>query len=562
MKRILQIILCLQFVTFGLAAQSPKVVQKYEYGKELLKEEKYFQAIEVFKRTAKSENGEKIYLNSIYLHALALYKVDKKQEARQLLFLLADKHSNWGGLDEVYYLMALIDFDWKSTVDAIDNLAKIKGEAIKKDAYNLKKAKISDDTIDRLKYLYAKYPNDEAIGKVLLGKLYELGGGNDLALLEELQTKYNSSSKIDTKEPVISIKRDNYNVAVLLPFNAERITAVTQANFVIDLYEGIQLGLEELEKRGVKINLYTYDTKRDSATTAKILANPDLVKMDLLIGPLYSNTLQLVQEFSKEYQIPFVNPISDNSLIIKENPNAFLLSAGFETVAESVADYTQTNLKGKEAIIISGNSARDTLAAKAFHTEMILKGGKVYKTVEFSYDERAYYDLIEDLSDLKQDTGKYFVYIISNDFVVGRTSLSALRNLLFEGVIFAPSKWLESPQIAYSRLEASNVHLVGPLFYDDSRTEVGDFTNAYVQKVKLLPSKFSFMGYETVVFFGQQLFTYGLAFTDEIHKPTNNISGTLFRGLNYLQANDNQRVDIIKFEKGELQIVNQKDGIE
>lgn len=560
LKGFLLIFLGCQLLTFSVIGQSQKVRQKYEYGKELLKEGKNWQAIEVFKRLSKSENGDEIYRNSIYLHALALYKVDKKQEARQLLFLLADKYPTWGSVDEVRYLMAVIDFDWKSPVDALDNLEKITDKTLIKDAYNLKKAKLGENTVDRLKYLYAKYPDDEAIGKVLLTKLYETNGGTDLKLLEELQDKYNSSEKVTKVDKNTNFKRDSYNVAVLLPFNEEQLSPLPQANFVVDLYEGILIGLDDLQKKGVKINLFTYDTKRDSATTAQLLANEDMQSMDLMIGPLYGNTLPLAQKFSMEYKVPLVNPISDNSLIIKDNPYCFLLSAGFETIAKSVSSYATENLKGKEAIIIHGSSVKDTLTAKAFQDHVTLMGGKVHKKVEFAYDDYAYSTLINDLGELKQDTGKYYVYIASSDVVIGRTSLSALQNLLFEGIVFGSSKWLEVPQMSYTRMEISNVHFVNPLHYDEESEAAKKFTSNYVKKVKLLPSKYAFMGYETMSYFGSLLNNYGMAFPRAIHQENNKVTGALFKGIHYRGGNDNQQISILKFEDGVLQPVNRKEG--
>lgn len=556
-KGIIGIFLFLQLVSVGLTAQSSKIQQKYKYGKELLATEKYLQAIEVFKRISRPENGDEIYLNSIYLHALALYKVDKKQESRQLLFLLADKHDTWGSIDEVHYLMAIIDFEWKSTVDALEHLAKIKDEKIKQDAYNLKKAQLGENTVERLKYLYAKYPNDEALGKVLLTKLYEINGGSDMVLLEELQDKYNTNEPVKVDTPTID-KRDSYNVAILLPFNAQNLNGGSKSNFVIELYEGILIGLKDLEAKGVKLNVYTYDTKRDSAATAKILANPDMLNMDLCIGPLYGNTLPLIQRFSKEHKIPFVNPISDNSRLIQDNPYGFLLSSGYETVAKRVADFSVDNLKGKKAVIIHGASAKDTLTAKAFTSEFIANGGEVHTVFKYP-DEYAYRSMINELSDIKQDTGKYFVYIASTNVALGRTSLSALRNLLFEGVILAPSRWVDISQMSYTRLEEANVHFVNPGYYDEESTVVKKFRSDYVQKVKVLPTTFAFMGYEAISFFGNALHTYGPNFMEAIHSDGNSVSGTLYHMLGYQGGNDNQQVEILKFEDGKLRLVEMAD---
>lgn len=533
--------------------QSSKVVAKYNYGKELLAAENYLPAIEVFKKTADPENGNEIYLNSIYLHAYALYKTDQKQAARQLLFLLVDKHSTWQGLDEVHYLMAIIDFDWKATENAFEHITKIEDEQIQQNAYHLKKSKLSDDTIERLKYLYAKYPEDEALGRVLLAKLYEVDGGSDMTLLEDLQEKYNKAAPIKV-EVNNNTKKEQYNVAILLPFNAENINGGTSSNFIIELYEGILIAVESLEEVGVPIKVYSYDTKRDSVTTAEILANSEFQKMDLIIGPLYGNTIPLVQRFSKANRIPFVNPISDNTMIIEDNPYGFLLSSGYMTKAKSIANYAANHLKGKTAVIVHGTSDKDTLAAKAFIDQFTANGGTVHKVFEYP-DEYAYKYMVSELSDIRQDTSK-FVYIASSNVALGRTSLSALRNILFEGVIIAPSRWIDIPQLSYTRLEAANVYFVDPNYYDDESQAAKQFTSQYIQKIKVLPTKFAFMGYESMSFFGRALYEYGTGFVSDIHTKTK-VKSYLYQEINYQGGNDNQSIQLLKFENGELILVKE-----
>jgi hypothetical protein len=72
-----------------------------------------------------------------------------------------------------------------------------------------------------------------------------------------------------------------------------------------------------------------------------------------------------------------------------------------------------------------------------------------------------------------------------------------------------------------------------------------------------VPSNISQLGYELMLFFGQQLQTNGVYFQDGLNK-TELIPGHLFQGFRFQNARDNQLVPFIKFRGGVLQLVEKR----
>ena len=85
---------------------------------------------------------------------------------------------------------------------------------------------------------------------------------------------------------------------------------------------------------------------------------------DLVIGPLYSNENEMVQQFSVNNQVNVVNPFSNNSDLIGDNPYAYLFQSSSETLGKKAAEYIAKNARKNLAIVIS--SKKDSVLAANF----------------------------------------------------------------------------------------------------------------------------------------------------------------------------------------------------
>ncbi len=171
-----------------------------------------------------------------------------------------------------------------------------------------------------------------------------------------------------------SLTKPSIKVAILLPFNAEatkRINYTTKqvggetiniektnqnlsmrSKVFVEFYQGVLLALDGLKKEGVNVDLFVYDTSPDTTKVAKILLKPELRHTDLIIGPAYSSNLKLVSEFSKEYEIPMVYPLSTHNLQIDDNPLLFQANPSDTLMFDIMAQQIIQNSQGKRLVLI------------------------------------------------------------------------------------------------------------------------------------------------------------------------------------------------------------------
>jgi ABC-type branched-subunit amino acid transport system substrate-binding protein len=333
-----------------------------------------------------------------------------------------------------------------------------------------------------------------------------------------------------------------------MPFQKNKLQS-TSYNFVTGLYEGVLMANEGLIKEGVQISLYAFDTNRDSATTANILANPDMMGMDLILGVMYSNSLPLVQKFSAENGVPFVNPMSENVSGIEANPNAFLLNASTQRQAEACADFAIDSLNNRTAYIIT--TTKDSALAESYRKSIEKRGGKVANTVVFNFDKMAYYDVVQEIEAAKRQEICHF-FIATTDKVAGKTALSAIQNQAVGFPVIAPLSWLEDDQTPIARLASNEIYFYAPFFVNERTKRVKKFTSDFVSRTRVIPSKYAYMGYEAMYQFGMALYLFGSDFPNKIRQFGESTEPQIFNRLDYKDAQVNQHVPILKLENGKL----------
>ncbi|MBC7425055.1 MAG: ABC transporter substrate-binding protein, partial [Bacteroidia bacterium] len=108
------------------------------------------------------------------------------------------------------------------------------------------------------------------------------------------------------KDPVV---KKEFHIALMLPFCIDDPTNFKIRERMADYYEGVLLAMDELESKGMNLKLHVFDTRKDSMVVIGLLKNVEMIKMDLIIGPVFENELVEVEKFCAIYNIPLVSPL-------------------------------------------------------------------------------------------------------------------------------------------------------------------------------------------------------------------------------------------------------------
>ena len=154
---------------------------------------------------------------------------------------------------------------------------------------------------------------------------------------------------------------------------------------VYEIYEGMQLACDELNRKGYRLNLFAYDSRKDSVYMRTILEKGELLGMDMIVGPLSSETVNIVSDFSYHNRINMVNPVSTNSAVIGHNPYSYLFLSTLETQGKKTAEFAARHFgNNPNTLIFYGESSRDSTLAASYKQVIEEEGFKVKIFRQFS----------------------------------------------------------------------------------------------------------------------------------------------------------------------------------
>jgi hypothetical protein len=354
-------------------------------------------------------------------------------------------------------------------------------------------------------------------------------------------------------------KRDVYNVALMMPLYLNEIDQINVAippadpegvyNSLrfIQFYEGFRIAIDSLQKSGAKVNLCVYDVVKDTNVTRRLLRNPELKKMDLIIGLLYNRNFQMVAAFAQKYNIPIVNPISEREQIIAGNPVVFKVRPSVKSQVPELVEYLSKMYLNENIIILRDmhfkdaeepDNLRKAFSDKSMNTQLIDGYGRLFEILSKEKE-----NILIVFSDNKVFTLELY------------TKLNEFRNDYKLTIIGMP-QWDEMEGLEPEYLVNLKTHMMAPSFIDYEEPEVKKFVLQYQDRYKTDPGMIAFQGFDIAFYFFTALNKYGKAFNHCIPELRMKSLQTDFK---FIQSKDNgfenQHWEIYKFENYKMQRV-------
>lgn len=551
-------------MTYAKDLKNP--IEEFKKAKKYYSKQKYQEARELFENISISEPESEVGIYVKFYLALSNYHCDKKEEAKEILESLAKNNISWGNLKDVWYWLAIVYFEEKDYLKALHFLKKV--EITDKDKENIEGLEFyyldQCSDIEILKVAFRDYPNDFSIAKILINRFSSSPlSHRDVDLLRVLSVNLGLETDDRTKiSRMICEKKESYNIAVFLPIFVEQMqVGESDSDFVFDFYRGLVLAVKKLEEEGILVNLCVYDTKRDAKHTAELLSKEEMLSMDLIVGPLYPETIPLVSEFSEKNEIPMINPLSENLELLEKNPFFYLFQPSIQTKAKCAAMYTLKNLdpNSKIGIVYSSTSKSDIIAANvyknfieqnsSFKVSVVIpvqeKDCSAFLSFYISKDKAGY-----NCSNYKYPTldGITHLYVPSKNEIVARSVISAVDIMGSKMNIIADESWFNYNSIGLDQVIKLNIVFISPTYINYNENAIHDFRRRYFDEFSLLPTVYSIIGYELLILFGRMLNLHGSAFLASMIKG-DEYNMEIFQKIKYHFSNDNQYVPIIGIDK-------------
>ena len=584
--------------TFSLWSQSSQ--QVYLDAKSSFSQENYADCIKSFSGLV---NDPVFGSYATFYLGLSYHKNGDNQKGLDAWRQLLIKYPKFPQLEEVHFWMTHVFFDRGDYDRAVRQAQEIKERTTRKALYHRWLGKHSFQLVQQLQMAYDR---DNELARITMKRAFFTDLSDDEHdYVKELKSKFGiTSGLLDHNE----VKKDAYAVAVFLPFlfdDLNNTDRVMRNSLVMDLYQGMMLASSMLKESDIHLNLLPYDTRKDVNQTLKLLQNPGLTEVDLIIGPLFPDPIDLVNTFSQENKINVINPISSNSKAVGNNPFAFQLKPSYKTMARKAAEFVAANATKTESMIYFENEGAEKILAIEYQKVIKELGFKVtiFQPIDsksaravlarFSDQEESVLNITdEEALELLEEgrlirdrrrfdasgnlilnndgTPKLEYYEMnftfntdSLDHIFAATRSNLLANNFVGAVESIPNtvkliglgEWLNFPMLDYRQLERLHVNLIDSQHYDRSSDLFNEVREMFIREYRTNPSIYHMLGFESVWWAGQMMNLYGKYFQNGFYDEQDIPS--LFYGHKYKEGmNDNQIVPIVQFIDRELKALN------
>ena len=170
-----------------------------------------------------------------------------------------------------------------------------------------------------------------------------------------------------------------YHVALLVPLYLDEIdkldvseekiekTRNARALKFLQFYEGFMMAVDSMTQNyGLRLELTVIDVNenmRGAQAAVEQLKSQNTV--DLIVGPFFSKSFSVVQNYALSQNIVIVNPMSERESILVNAPNVVKLKSGPQGMVNELADLIKSCYPKAKVTLLAENNVRDSVMVNA-----------------------------------------------------------------------------------------------------------------------------------------------------------------------------------------------------
>ena len=104
----------------------------------------------------------------------------------------------------------------------------------------------------------------------------------------------------------------------------------------LDFVQGAQIALDSFPVSNCIVELFVYDSKSDSVSVKTLIDSQKLDSLELIIGAIKDDELNLLASFAKSKKIPFISATYPNDGGIVSNPYYVILNSTLRSHCEAI----------------------------------------------------------------------------------------------------------------------------------------------------------------------------------------------------------------------------------
>lgn len=360
-----------------------------------------------------------------------------------------------------------------------------------------------------------------------------------------------------------------YHVALMVPLYLNNVDGVavskdkaaktkrSRVMSFLQFYEGFMMAAETMEERGMKLDLTVIDVTDNTSTAKNALKTIENQDLDLIIGPFFGKSFDVVEEYAKANGIAVVNPMTTRRSVIEDSPNVIKTKAGDVGMILTISNLVKNYYSDANVFIVSNEKSSDSVFLnqlehhlnRAVNEEVTVSGneflqfarneserrkmgsrmvptidveGQVYSTGDFQSGtpreivltnqvKRYSFGKIGDVKSQLSGVRDNVIIAYGEDNVFATQMLNSLTQSAdrFPVTLVCAPDWQKHEKLLIDNLLKMNAIYVSDFFVDYNSDEAKRFVLRFRQKYVADPQQFAFEGYDIGCYFLNALMQYG-----------------------------------------------------
>ncbi|MGV6862410.1 MAG: LysM peptidoglycan-binding domain-containing protein [Putridiphycobacter sp.] len=372
------------------------------------------------------------------------------------------------------------------------------------------------------------------------------------------------------------VKKDKYKVALLLPLmlsqNSSYMNKPIQPGQVptlhpltkvaSDFYRGFVLAADSLTKAGLNLELYVVDTKKDVEVVKTELNKPEMADLDIIFGPLFSNTIDYVADYCKSNHIKMVIPFKAQNEVLYENPNVFNGTASNMTLMNGLVDYVVENHSNHYVTIFKPTSETDLAlfeTARERYNSKIASNTNAMTPKIVELKSLNWHDIN---SKLRKDTTNV-VIVPSVNLKYVASVFTSLNNVLngnpyakkMKIIVFGLEDWNKFKDLDLKHRMRLNQHYASYRFIDYNQEKTKKMILSYRHKFDTDPDVFGVQGFDLGYYFLSAMYLNGVNFQYQLQDYNlETVQNDFYFPSDSLNGRENRNIFIVNYDNYELKL--------
>lgn len=170
----------------------------------------------------------------------------------------------------------------------------------------------------------------------------------------------------------------DYHVALLVPLYLDETDRIevskdkaeklknTRAMKFLQFYEGFMMAVDSLTTNyGLRLNLTVIDVYENVTSAQAAVHALSNQTVDMIIGPFFSKSFAVVQDFASSHNILIVNPMSERDAVIRNAPNVVKLKPSTGAMVDELSRLIREKYPKAKVTLMTDDELADTAMVNA-----------------------------------------------------------------------------------------------------------------------------------------------------------------------------------------------------